>query len=270
MIIAYARALVGLRLCAYDECKKETWVSDAVVFQDVTKVYGKFAALQGLSFSVRQGELYGLLGPNGAGKTTAIRIVTGLQRASAGTVQVLGRGPQEPALRPLVGYMPQETALYQDLTVRENLDLFGRLYGIAGAERKRRIDDLLGFVELGDWAGTVVTNLSGGMKHRTSLAAALLPKPRLLVLDEPTVGVDPELRATFWERFAAMRREGTTIMLTTHYMDEAERCARVGLVNHGVLIAEGAPAELLKRTKTKSLEEAFLALAPRHEAEVAA
>jgi ABC-2 type transport system ATP-binding protein len=235
-----------------------------IAFREVVKEFGKFRALDGLSFSVNEGELYGLLGPNGAGKTTAIRILTGLVRATRGEVQVLGHGPQEAALRPLVGFMPQETALYLELTVRENLDLFGRLYGIGAAERARRIKDLLGFVELGSWADHVITDLSGGMKHRASLAAALLPKPRLLVLDEPTVGVDPELRATFWERFAQMRREGTTILLTTHYMDEAKQCERVGLVNHGRLIAEATPAALLKQTKTDSLEEAFLALAGRH------
>jgi ABC-2 type transport system ATP-binding protein len=245
-------------------------MSTAVAFREVVKQFGKFRAVDGLSFSVGEGELYGLLGPNGAGKTTAIRILTGLLRATSGDVNVLGYRPQDAALRPLVGFMPQETALYQDLTVRENLDLFGRLYGIGAAERARRVDDLLGFVDLGRWADTVVTNLSGGMKHRASLATALLPKPKLLVLDEPTVGVDPELRAAFWERFAQMQHDGTTIMITTHYMDEATRCERVGLVNHGRLVAEDAPSALMKQTKTKTLEEAFLALAGRKGQEVGA
>jgi ABC-2 type transport system ATP-binding protein len=238
-------------------------MAEVIRFREVVKAFGKFRAVDGLSFSVGEGELYGLLGPNGAGKTTAIRILTGLLRATAGEVTVLGYRPQDAALRPLVGFMPQDLALYQDLTVRENLDLFGRLYGIDKAERARRTRDLLEFVDLTKWADQVVMNLSGGMRHRASLATALLPKPRLLVLDEPTVGVDPELRAAFWERFATMRREGTTILLTTHYMDEATRCERVGLVNHGRLVAEGSPAELLRQTKTKSLEEAFLALAGR-------
>ncbi len=238
-------------------------MTDAIRFEDVTKTFGTFQALDGLSFSVKPGELYGLLGPNGAGKTTAIRLLTGLLKASSGKIEVLGYGPQDAKLRPLVGFMPQETALYLDLTVRENLDLFGRLYGINGAERARRIADLLAFVDLEAWADHIITDLSGGMRHRTSLAAALLPKPQLLVLDEPTVGVDPELRATFWERFADMRREGTTIVITTHYMDEATRCERVGLVSHGKLLHEGTPAQLMKDTKTASLEEAFLALAGR-------
>jgi ABC-2 type transport system ATP-binding protein len=236
----------------------------AVEFNQVSKVYDKtFKALDGLSFSVRSGELYGLIGPNGAGKTTSIRILTGLQRATSGQVSVLGYQPFDPDVRPLIGYMPQETALYLDLTVRENLELFGSLYDMTKKSLSSRVSELLDFVNLSDRADTVITQLSGGMQHRASLAAALLPKPKLLVLDEPTVGVDPELRATFWARFADMLREGTTIIITTHYMDEAMRCERVGLVNHGRLIAEDAPADLVKHAGVKTLEEAFLALAGR-------
>ncbi|HEY6737175.1 MAG TPA: ABC transporter ATP-binding protein [Candidatus Saccharimonadia bacterium] len=238
----------------------------AVVFDNVVKRYDKFVALDGMNFSIKRGELYGLIGPNGAGKTTSIRVLTGLQRATSGTVSVLGYRPQDPAVRTRVGYMPQETALYVDLTLRENLELFGRLYDIERAALKARIADLLQFVSLTDWADKIITDLSGGMQHRASLAAALLPQPELLVLDEPTVGVDPELRATFWERFAEMQKSGTTILITTHYMDEAMRCERVGLVNHGRLIAEGSPAELIKTSRTKTLEDAFLALAGRKEA----
>ena len=234
-----------------------------MTFVDVAKAYGSFRALDGLSLRVREGELYGLLGPNGAGKTTAIRVLTGLLRATSGEVEVLGHAPADPAVRPLVGYMPQETALYPDLTVRENLQLFGRLYGLGKAERETRIDELLRFVDLQRWDRAVVTTLSGGMKHRASLAAALLPRPRLLVLDEPTVGVDPELRASFWAQFDDMRRDGTTILLTTHYMDEARRCGRVGLVRKGRLIAEGAPDEVVRDAGAADLEDAFLRLAGR-------
>ena len=240
--------------------------NDAVRFRDVSKTYGKsFTALNGLSFSIKKGELYGLIGPNGAGKTTSIRVLTGLTQASGGEVSVLEHKPQDKAVRSLVGYMPQETALYLDLTVRENLQLFGRLYDMDRQSLNTRIDDLLAFVNLSDQADQVITELSGGMQHRASLAAALLPKPKLLVLDEPTVGVDPELRANFWQRFQKMQDEGTTILITTHYMDEAMRCERVGLVNHGKLIAEGSPQDLILRTGTKTLEEAFLALAGRKE-----
>jgi ABC-2 type transport system ATP-binding protein len=237
--------------------------AEAVDFSKVVKTYDTFRALDELSFSIHEGELYGLIGPNGAGKTTAIKVLTGLRKATSGKVEVLGYAPQDPAVRPLVGYMPQETALYLDLSVRENLELFGRLYDIESQALGGRIEELLAFVNLSDWADKVITELSGGMQHRASLAAALLPNPKLIVLDEPTVGVDPELRATFWQRFADMQNEGTTILITTHYMDEAMRCERVGLVNHGKLIAEGKPEELIRKAGVKTLEDAFLKLAGR-------
>jgi ABC-2 type transport system ATP-binding protein len=238
-----------------------------VTFRGVVKKFDDFKALDNLSFSIDEGGLYGLIGPNGAGKSTAIRIMTGLIKATEGKVDVLGHSPQDAEVRPLVGYMPQDTALYQDLTVRENLEFFGKLYSIPKIDLKKRIKDLLDFVELTKWGKTVVANLSGGMKHRTSLAVALLSKPRLLVLDEPTVGVDPELRASFWQRFADMRADGTTILLTTHYMDEARRCEKIGLINHGKLIAEGTPDGLLELTKTKNLEDAFLSMTRRKKEE---
>lgn len=236
----------------------------AVTFDAVRKTYRNgFVALDGLSLSIAPGQLYGLIGPNGAGKTTSIRLITGLELATAGRVRVLNLTARNPQVRTKIGYMPQETALYQDLTVHENLQLFGRLYDIARNDLAVRIRELLTFVELSDRANTVITQLSGGMQHRASLAVALLPKPKLLVLDEPTVGVDPELRANFWARFAQMQKEGTTILITTHYMDEAMRCDRVGLINHGRLIAEGAPAQLIARAHASSLEDAFLKLAGR-------
>ncbi|MCX6728956.1 MAG: ABC transporter ATP-binding protein [Candidatus Saccharibacteria bacterium] len=234
-----------------------------VTFSGVVKEFDGFKALNDLSFSINEGGLYGLIGPNGAGKSTAIRIMTGLIKATEGEVDILGYKPQDADVRPLVGYMPQEMALYQDLTVRENLEFFGKLYSISKKDLKKRIADLLDFVELSKWDKTIIANLSGGMKHRTSLAVALLSKPRLLILDEPTVGVDPELRASFWQRFEDMRADGTTILLTTHYMDEARRCEKIGLINHGRLIAEGTPKELLILTGTHNLEDAFLSLARR-------
>ncbi|HUC96065.1 MAG TPA: ABC transporter ATP-binding protein [Candidatus Saccharimonadales bacterium] len=234
-----------------------------VTFHRVVKEFDGFKALSDLSFSINEGGLYGLIGPNGAGKSTAIRIMTGLIKATSGKVDILGYSPQDVEVRPLVGYMPQEMALYQDLTVRENLEFFGKLYSISKKDLNRRIVDLLDFVELTKWDKTIVANLSGGMKHRTSLAVALLSKPKLLVLDEPTVGVDPELRASFWQRFEDMRADGTTILLTTHYMDEARRCEMIGLINHGRLIAEGTPKELLVLTGTHNLEDAFLSLTRR-------
>lgn len=232
----------------------------SVKFEKVVKLFGQFEALSGLDFSIEKGELYGLIGPNGAGKTTAIRLLLGLQKVTSGKITVLGQSPGAKVLYSEIGYMPQETALYFELTARENLELFGRLYGIPNKKLIRKITELLEFVGLEDWGEKIVANLSGGMKHRVSLAVALLAEPKLLVLDEPTVGVDPELRQHFWSRFAKMQKNGTTILITTHYMDEASRCHRVGLISHGQMIAEDTPDNLLNLTKQKSLEDAFLKL----------
>jgi len=231
----------------------------AIRIEGLRKRFGNFEALRGFDLAIPAGEIYGLIGPNGAGKTTAIRIMAGLLRPTSGNVRVLGQDAGDHALRRQVGYMPQETALYNDLTVQENLDHFGRLFGMSRTGRQERIDELLDFVGLEERRRSLVGELSGGMRHRTSLAAALMPRPRLLILDEPTVGVDPELRQAFWERFAAMQREGTTILLTTHYMDEARRCSRVGFLHEGRLAAEGTPQEILEATATDNLEDAFLA-----------
>lgn len=239
--------------------------SQAIVFENVKQNFGDFKALRDLSFSVNEGELYGLIGPNGAGKTTAIRLLLNLQKATSGRISVLGLEPSDRQLSPLIGYMPQETALYLDLTIQENLELFAKLYGLEKRHIKSKIKELLTFVGLEKWANTVVANLSGGMKHRTSLAVAFLPSPKLLILDEPTVGVDPELRQNFWNRFAEMQKTGTTILITTHYMDEAARCQRVGLINHGKMIDEDSPSKLLAKTGKKNLEDAFLFLTKKIE-----
>ena len=239
--------------------------SQAIVFENVKKNFGDFKALRDLSFSVNEGELYGLIGPNGAGKTTAIRLLLNLQKATSGRISVLGLEPSDRQLSPLIGYMPQETALYLDLTIQENLELFAKLYGLEKRHIKSKIKELLTFVGLEKWANTVVANLSGGMKHRTSLAVAFLPSPKLLILDEPTVGVDPELRQNFWNRFAEMQKTGTTILITTHYMDEAAKCHRVGLINHGKMIDEDSPSKLLAKTGKKNLEDAFLFLTKKIE-----
>jgi ABC-2 type transport system ATP-binding protein len=219
----------------------------------VGKRFGSFEALRGLSLAVEEGEVFGLLGPNGAGKTTAIRILAGLEAATRGEARVFGLRVPNADARAWLGYMPQETALYRDLTVRQNLDLFGALQGLGPAERAERIRDLLAWVQLAGWADAPVRDLSGGMQHRTSLAAALLHEPRLLILDEPTVGVDPELRASFWEQFHAMAEEGTTILLTTHYMDEAQHLAdRVAVIAAGQIVAEGTPDTLAGRDMAKT------------------
>lgn len=237
----------------------------AVEIEKLTKRFGGLTAVDGLDMSIEQGETYGLLGPNGSGKTTTIKMLCGLLKPSSGRVAVLGRELPSKSVMQEIGYMPQETAVYLDNTVYENLRLFGEIYGMPKDDMERRVAELLAFVDLSDRRDSVVSALSGGMKHRLSLACALMNEPRLLILDEPTVGVDPELRAAFWEYFRALGRNGVTVVITTHYMDEAGHCSKVGLLRDGKLIAEGEPGNLKKDTGTDSLEDAFLALTRRRE-----
>jgi ABC-2 type transport system ATP-binding protein len=227
----------------------------------LTKKYGKLRAVNNLNLKIHAGEIYGLLGPNGAGKTTAIKMICGLLTPTSGQVCVFGEKATDSSLAGLIGYMPQETALYYGLTVHQNIAFFGEIYGFNAEEIRNRESELLKFIDLENKRDELVVNLSGGMKHRVSLACALFHEPKLLVLDEPTVGVDPELRVSFWDYFNELKENGTTILITTHYMDEARRCDRIGFIRQGTLIAEGIPAELLKYTDTDSLEDAFLTFA---------
>jgi ABC-2 type transport system ATP-binding protein len=230
----------------------------AVNVDDVSKSFGSFKALNGVTLRVRKGEIYGLLGPNGAGKTTLIRLIVGLLEAHAGTVTVLGhRMPNVPVLRH-IGYMTQAAALYPSLSVEENVQFFA---AINGAEEG--VKDALELVQLWDRRASVVATLSGGMRTRCSLACAIVHRPELLLLDEPTVGVDPELRVQLWEDFRRMAEAGTTIIVSSHVMDEADRCQRLGLIQYGRLIDEGSPTEIRAKAGTQNLEEAFLALAGR-------
>jgi ABC-2 type transport system ATP-binding protein len=230
--------------------------SFAVDVGGVVKAFGSIKALDDVTLRVRQGEIYGLLGPNGAGKTTLIRMIVGLLAPDAGTVTVLGRRmPNLDVLRE-VGYMTQQAALYPGLSVEENAQFFGAIYGTEGG-----VNDALKLVELDKRRDSVVSTLSGGMRQRLSLACALVHKPKLLLLDEPTVGVDPQLRVQFWEEFRQMAAAGTTIIVSSHVMDEAERCQRLGLIQYGRVLAEGSPNEIRARAGTQNLEEAFLTLA---------
>src|SRR6266851_5894292 len=234
--------------------------SFAVDVENVSKSFGGVKALDGVTLRVKQGEIYGLLGPNGAGKTTLIRAIVGLIAPSGGTVTVLGkRIPNLDVLRE-VGYMTQQAALYPGLSVEENVLFFAAINGAEGG-----VDDALKLVELDQRRKSVVATLSGGMRQRCSLACALVHKPQLLLLDEPTVGVDPQLRVQFWEEFRRMAAAGTTIIVSSHVMDEAERCQRLGLVQYGKLLAEGSPDEVRAQAGTPNLEEAFLRLAGRAE-----
>ena len=229
----------------------------AVDIEGIRKSFGGLRALDGVNLHIKTGEIYGLLGPNGAGKTTIIRAIVGLVAPDAGTVTVLGRRmPDVDNLRN-VGYMTQQAALYPGLSVEENLDFFA---AINGAE-KQGVTDALKLVRLDDRRKSVVATLSGGMRQRCSLACALVHKPKLLLLDEPTVGVDPQLRVQFWEDFRRMAENGTTIIVSSHVMDEAERCQRLGLIQYGKVLAEGSPNEVRALAGTNNLEEAFLKLA---------
>ncbi len=230
----------------------------AVDVDNVRKSFGSLHALDGVTIRVRQGEIYGLLGPNGSGKTTLIRVIVGLVIADAGTVTVLGRKIPDLAVLSQVGYMTQQAALYPDLSVEENLNFFAT---ISGAESN--VGEALQLVDLDQRRKSVVATLSGGMRQRCSLACALVHHPRLLVLDEPTVGIDPQLRVQFWEHFRQMAAAGTTILVSSHVMDEAERCQRLGLIQYGQLLAEGSPGDIRQQAGSTNLEEAFLRLAGR-------
>jgi len=227
----------------------------AVEVDGVVKNFGRLRALDGVRLGVRRGEVFGLLGPNGSGKTTLIRCLVGLVAPDAGTVTVLGRRLPDLGVLSRIGYMTQAAALYPDLSVLENLRFFA---AISGGDR--HVNEALEFVELGDRRDSVVATLSGGMRTRASLACAIVHRPELLLLDEPTVGIDPQLRAQLWARFREMTASGTTIIVSSHVMDEAARCDRLGLILFGRLLAEGSVSELLAMAGTDHLEDAFLKL----------
>ena len=213
------------------------------------KAFGHRQAVDGVGFEIRPGETYGLLGPNGAGKTTTISMVGGILRRDAGEVLVLGEAmdTSRTAAKRLVGIVPQDLAIYPDLTARENLLYFGRLYGLGGAALRDRIREVLEVVELADRSNERTAGYSGGMKRRLNIAIGLLHRPRLLILDEPTVGVDPQSRNAILASVEALGAEGIAVLYTTHYMEEAERlCDRIGVMDQGRIIAEGRREELVR------------------------
>ncbi|MBI5488323.1 MAG: ABC transporter ATP-binding protein [Deltaproteobacteria bacterium] len=228
----------------------------------VCKRFGPREALRGIDLDVPAGTAIGLVGPNGAGKTTLMRLIVGLERPTSGSVELFGKTPRAADLSH-VGYMTQAEAVYADLSVRDNVRFFGRLYGLRGDALDDAVRRAIALVDLADRAGDRVDTLSGGMRRRTSLACAVLHAPRLLLLDEPTVGVDPELRAAFWDHFVEMRKAGAALLITTHHLDEARRCDRLVLLRDGAAIAEGTTAELLERAGCDSIEDAFLWFARR-------
>lgn len=217
-----------------------------IVIRNLVKRFGTIVAVNHLNMDVYRGEIYALLGPNGAGKTTTVRMLMGLIKPSSGEIYLDGidvvRKPH--LVKKRVGYVPQFFSLYSDLTVVENLDFLGRIYGMTHEERRRRINELLKTVELTRHRDVLAGNLSGGLKRRLGLAAALIHDPKLLILDEPTAGVDPPLRRAFWRLFKDLKEAGKTILVTTHYMDEAEHADRIGLISAGKLRAVGTPREI--------------------------
>ncbi len=217
----------------------------AIEVHKLSKSFGPVLALRSVSLKIATGQIYGLLGPNGAGKTTFIRLLTGSTRPSGGSISVLGLDPtrQKQQARRQIGYMPQSPSLYEDLTPVENIRFFGR--GRRQGDLARRVDEVIAFVGLRERANDAVYTFSGGMKQRLSLACALVNRPPVLLLDEPTSGIDPQLRESFWAHFRDMASHGTTILISTHQMDEALYCDRLAILNRGVLLAEDSPKQLL-------------------------
>jgi ABC-2 type transport system ATP-binding protein len=219
----------------------------ALSLRQVKKQFGELTAVDGLSLDVRRGEIFGLLGPNGAGKSTTIHCIIGLIEPDEGEIRINGTGnPSQPAVRARMGIAPQALSLYEVLTAAENLAFFGQLYGLSGHHLKQRIDWALDFVGLRNRRSDAVKNYSGGMKRRINLAVALLHDPEIILLDEPTVGVDPQSRNSIFDNILALKAEGRTVIYTTHYMEEAERlCDRVGIMDQGKLLALGTVKSLV-------------------------
>lgn len=224
---------------------------NAIRAAGVRKAFGSITALAGVDLDVRAGEFYGLLGPNGAGKTTLLRILTGLLKPDAGRLEILGEAVQPHRTCRHLGIVPQDIALYDALSARANLQIFGAVAGLRGEALSQRMDAALAAVGLTDRAGSRVKTFSGGMKRRLNLAVGLLTDPPILLLDEPTVGVDPQSRASIFALLQTLHGTGKTIIYTTHYIEEAERlCQRIGIIDHGCLLAEGTPAALMERVTT--------------------
>jgi ABC-2 type transport system ATP-binding protein len=232
----------------------------AVEVEKASFHYKNIKAIDELTLQVPAGISFGLLGPNGAGKTTLIRLLVGLLKPKSGSIRILGRTPSRQTAH-LIGYMPQLPSLYSELSIIQNVNFFARVYRMNDKQqREKRVEEVIRLVDLWERRKDSVTKLSGGMKQRVSLACAIVHKPPLLFLDEPTVGLDPELRFTFWEHFAELTRQGTTLIVSSHTMDDAAHCDRLVFMRGGGVIAQGTPLELRQATgkKDASLEDAFL------------
>lgn len=240
----------------------------AVQVEQITKKFGKFTAVDRISFEVAQGEIFGLLGPNGAGKSTIIRMLCGILAPSSGRAMVAGFdiAQQPESVKQNIGYMSQKFSLYSDLTVSENIEFYARIYGLKGTEIKKAEQRILTLTNLTEQGRTLTADLSLGWKQRLALGCAIVHQPPILFLDEPTSGVDPISRRHFWELIRSLSGQGVTILVTTHFMDEAEYCNHIVFIAGGLLIRLGTPTELKKDSQTKSLEEAFIYYAQKRTA----
>ena len=230
---------------AVAEATSAPW-DDVIVVDGLSKAFGDIVAVDHVSFNVKRGEVLGYLGPNGSGKTTTMRMLLGLLHPSDGSARILGHDVtrETERIRPQVGYMSQKFALYEDLTVGENLGFYGGVYGLPRDQLAKRKDAVLDLIGLRDRENERAGQLAGGWRQRLAMGIALIHEPRLLFLDEPTSGVDPEARRAFWDVFYTLAEQGTTIFVSTHYMDEAEHCGRLGIMNQGRLLALGSPSDL--------------------------
>lgn len=234
---------------------------DAVSVDGVSVEFGKdFDALKDININIAKGKITGFIGPSGAGKTTLIRSIVGRQKISKGRIDVLGYAAGSAKLRNQISYMTQETSVYTDLTVEQNIDYFATMFGISKKYKKEAINEVLEMVDLLPQTSQMVRNLSTGQKQRVSLAIALVGHPKLMVLDEPTVGLDPILREELWRIFRKLNKQGTTIIISSHVMDEASRCDDLVLIRYGEILASGTPSALCDRTNSRSIEESFLKL----------
>ncbi|EUJ23815.1 ABC transporter ATP-binding protein [Listeria grandensis FSL F6-0971] len=230
----------------------------AIRVADLNVSFGKKQILADIGLEVAKGEIFGLIGPSGAGKTTLVKVIVGMEKGDSGNVTVLDKRMPNLGVIANIGYMAQSDALYIDLTAKENMEFFAALYSLKGTKRKERIAYAAKLVNLEGELNKQVSDYSGGMKRRLSLAISMLQDPDVLILDEPTVGIDPELRKSIWEELDMLKGEGKCILVTTHVMDEAEKCDRLAMVRDGKIIAVGTPAELEAKTATGKLEDAFL------------
>lgn len=233
-------------------------ISPMVEAVGLRKTFGEFTAVDGIDFRIEPGECFGFLGPNGAGKTSTMRMISCQSPLSGGSLRVLGMDPmaQGPTIRARIGLVPQEDSLDRELTVFDNMILYARYFDIARKEAKVRAERLLDFAQLSERRDDKVDPLSGGMKRRLTIARALISDPDLLILDEPTTGLDPQARHLLWDRLYRLKQQGVTLIVTTHYMDEAEQlCDRLVVMDHGVIAAHGSPRELIERYSTREVAE---------------